>query len=324
MNGALRRLALVTFAALLCALIAWFLVRRNGLQRPLLEASTHPFLKDLKIGSGGVSGSVSGRANIYRIAYRGIKEFPENTLLGFDEAVAVNADAVLWADVRPSADNELFLYRDIELSKLTEGHGWIGYTPASEIRKLNAGFKYKDKDGANPFLQKKVSIPTLAEFLSRYPKRRLILNFCDNRPGLQEKIIDVVDRFHAGDRVLIQSDQEGLLKDLREKKPEWLFGSSLIRSTQLRMLASVGLASVAPLKGDVYVTEVQVSGNNMLTEPMLKELLRRKLVVFAGPVNDQPQARKLIQSGVSGLMTEVREILQSPANLDDKEGGRRQ
>jgi glycerophosphoryl diester phosphodiesterase len=296
MLSALRNFLVVTLILIMGTFLAWFGLHLYGLSRNLVPTVKHPFLSQINPTKPDL------------VAYRGLHGFPENTLVAFDAADKLGPEVVFWADVRPSGEGTLLVFHDLDLALSTNGTGWTEFTADKVIFSLNAAFRFKDEKGLNPYLEHPVKIPSLQEFLARYPKRRMILNICDNRPGLEEKVIEVIDGQKAGDRVLLQSDQEGLLRDLREKKPEWLFGNSIVRSTQLRMLASIGLAELAPLKGDVYVTPVQQDKMDMLTEPMLHELLRRKVPIYAGPVVNIETGKKLRGQGVQGIITSAPEL----------------
>ncbi len=311
MLASLRQFLLVTFGILICLFFAWFVLTEYGESKILQEPMEHPFLLGITSETPAI------------ISYSGDASFPVNTIEGFEAALAKNPKAMLWADVRPASDGTLMLFRETDFALTTDGQGWVDYTTPSEIAKLNAGFQFRDAEGNFPFRKHSIHIPTLVEFLRKFPTQKMILNFLNNRPGLDEKIKEAIDIEKASSRVLIQSPEEGLMRDLRNQKPDWIFGMSRARNTQLKMLASIGLGSLAALSGDIYISEygigrgtLQRSGtssdsnvtphstvNIMFSENIRAELLRRKLPFMIGPIQDKSLAESLVHDGASGIIT---------------------
>lgn len=145
-------------------------------------------------------------------------------------------------------------------------------------------------------------IPTLDQVLARYTSNRLILNFHANRPGMIEEVIKSVEKANASDRLLIQSPEDGFLRDLREAKPLWLYGTSQARVTQMLMLASIGLEATAPIKGDVFVMETEPRALWRISDDIISEVHRRKMKIYAGPAGAQ-EAIQLRNRGVDGVLT---------------------
>lgn len=286
MKDALKSFGLVTLGVLICAALAWIYMRASSETKTLNEPMKHPFL------------TKSDPQKPYLIAFRGgMDGGPENTTAVFDKAAALGSNVILWVDLRPTKDGRVVAYHDQDLASSTDGKGWVNFTNYSDIAKLKVRAtdpRYKDVEA---------KIPTLEELLDRYPKNRFILNIMDFQAGIEEAIVRIVDERKAGDRILIQSPQDGVLKGLREKKPTWLFGTSQARATQLRMLSSIGLATMAPLKGDVYVTELRIEKNEMLNDAMIAEIKRRNMPLIVGPVESAERARELVAKGADGIIT---------------------
>lgn len=292
MKDALKSFALTTFAIILCLVLVWFYLKMKAAATPVPPAQPQAFMKDVSpehpliIAKGGGGG-----------------ERPPNTLIAFDHAAALDPRLVFWADIRPTRDGVLVAYREQSLEAATNGRGWISFTDYSAITNLDAAYTWKDATGATPYRGQGARISTLKELLARYPDRRFVLNFRDYKPGLDDKIIAVIDEAKAGGRVLIQSEQNGLLKDLREKKPEWLFGTSYAQVTQLMLLLPLGLEAYAPIKGDVYVTSVERNGRELVSDAVIAEIHRRQMKILAGPVSAD-EALILQEKGVDGIITD--------------------
>jgi glycerophosphoryl diester phosphodiesterase len=72
------------------------------------------------------------------VAHRGASiAHPENTLPSFEAAIAAGAD-VVELDVRLSADGVPIVMHDAEVSRATDGHGWVHEITLEELKALDA------------------------------------------------------------------------------------------------------------------------------------------------------------------------------------------
>ena len=100
-------------------------------------------------------------------AHRGFSEkYPENTMAAFRAAIEAGADEIE-TDVRMTADGELVLIHDDNVSRTTDGTGKVCEMTLAELKKLDAGVK-KGKEFAG------ARIPTLRE----------LLELCKEHPAL--------------------------------------------------------------------------------------------------------------------------------------------
>ena len=100
-------------------------------------------------------------------AHRGFSEkYPENTMEAFRAAIEIGADEIE-TDVRVTADGELVLIHDDDVSRTTDGTGKVSEMTLAELKKLCAGVK----NGA--------------EFAdTRIPTLRELLEICKDHPTL--------------------------------------------------------------------------------------------------------------------------------------------
>lgn len=294
MKSALRNFILATLGVLTLLVMAWVYLHHRAITAPLKPALVHPFLEKLKMGQPLV------------IAYQGSSlEAPPNTIPAFEKAAALGPDVVLWVDVRPTRDGTLVVFEPRDLSGATDGHGWIQLATKAELDKLDAGFRFSADDGESfPFRGKGLKIPTLAEVLALFPDRYFVLNFQDYREGVDQLIIDTIEKANAGARVLVASPEEGVLKDMRKKRPQWAFGTSQAQATVLLMLSELRLEAAAPINGDVFVgPTAQGASLFHLSEAIETELHRRKMKIMLGPAIDDEQAQAWKAEGIEGIVT---------------------
>ena len=108
-------------------------------------------------------------------AHRGWRgKYPENTLLGFREAMKLDIDAVE-TDVHMTKDYHIVVCHDATLDRTTNMKGAIYNLTLDEVRRADAGIKFGDEFEGE-------KIPTLEEFLglmATRPDLRLLLELKD-------------------------------------------------------------------------------------------------------------------------------------------------
>ncbi|GIT97979.1 glycerophosphodiester phosphodiesterase [Sulfurovum sp. TSL1] len=112
-----------------------------------------------------------------RIAHRGFSaEYPENTLLAFKKALEAGADGIE-TDLRLSHDEEVILFHDDDLKRITGYDGRPEALPLSALKKLDAG------DGE--------SIPTLDELLQLTQGRATLILEIKYNPSTYKRLCEI-------------------------------------------------------------------------------------------------------------------------------------
>src|SRR5690606_6262340 len=102
-------------------------------------------------------------------AHRGASaEAPENTLRAFELAAQAKVD-VLEMDVHLSRDGVVVVHHDALLDRTTNGSGLLKLKDYDELRRLDAGYRFKGPDGGHAFRGGSCRIPRLAEVLEAFP-----------------------------------------------------------------------------------------------------------------------------------------------------------
>lgn len=265
-----RILVLVTFALIIGLGGTWLYLRNKGLSDPISPVR-HTFF--------------SRGERVYLIADPALNSDPI-ALPALEQAAKIHPMMILWIDVQLTNDDQLVVLKLRDLVVPEKGSRLVGLSDFSELQQIVG----------QPVLK-------LVDVLKAFPTNRFVLNIRDYRPGLDGKLAQTIDELQAGDRVLIQSDQDGILRDLRALRPTWLFGTSQAQITQLLMLLPFGLESVAPMKGDVYVSTSSRGRPNPLTKAVGLEMRRRGRVIFVGPVENIVEARQLRALGADGFIS---------------------
>jgi len=146
------------------------------------------------------------------VAHRGASaEAPENTLPAFKLAEELGVDAVEM-DVHMTADGHLVVIHDDVLDRTTDGRGYVREKTLEEVKSLNASHRFADKFGV-------VRVPTLEEVLSQVRRARLFIEIKHSYtvyPGIEEKVLDLLEAYGAKNRAHLISFDYDSLERVRE------------------------------------------------------------------------------------------------------------
>lgn len=197
-----------------------------------------------------------------------------------DEAKRVTSlrpDAILWLDVRITADRQLLvLGQRAEKALVTEKNfrpeTWKGPQlsryQADELRVLVP------------------DLPLFKDFVDALPGVRLIARIVDNVPDADLIFTQGTENLDLDQRLLLQSETDVILRTIKDKRPKWLFGASQADLMRLLSFESIGLAPVIGFRGDVLVTSLTVAGRPALNQGVVDEIHRRQKQVYIGPLED--------------------------------------
>lgn len=153
----------------------------------------------------------------------GAAGYPENTLANFKKAVELGADGVEF-DVQLSKDGEVVVIHDELIDRTMTGSGLVRDHSLQELKKMSAGAYY-----SSDFKEEK--IPTLEEVLEVVKDLEIInielKNYLDY-PQLEEKVLELVDKFEIREQVIISSFNHYSLQKIKKLQPEIKTGALLM------------------------------------------------------------------------------------------------
>lgn len=151
------------------------------------------------------------------IAHRGSAgTHPENTMPAFEEALRVGADG-LELDVQMTKDGVLVLIHDEKVDRTSDGKGWVKDFTFAEIRQLDFGVTFSEAFAGT-------RIPTLEEVLARFGGTALefhieLKNGIVRYPGLEDKVMALVQEYGLEERVTLSSFNHYSLVDIHRSCP---------------------------------------------------------------------------------------------------------
>ena len=230
-----------------------------------------------------------------RIAHRGASaQYPENTLLAFDRAIAQGVD-MIELDVRLTHDGELVVIHDATLDRTTDGIGLVCEQSLADIRSLDAGLGQR--------------VPLLTEVIDLVADTSVRL--CVEVKGeseaaylvTAEATIAALDRASFLGRCVVTSFSPAVLlrtKALRPHAATLLDPSPQDGSLTPRQICEQTLAAGANcLSYDV----------SFLTEVLADEARLTGLALWPWAPNEADDIRRVLRLGVPGIMTDRPDVL---------------
>ena len=131
----------------------------------------------------------SGLPRPLLMAHRGAsRHAPENTLPAFTLALAQGAQ-VLELDVQLSADGQAVILHDASLARTTDSDAAVANLTYAEIARLDAGARFVDPLGGQPYRQIGVRVPTLSALRRTQPNAPLNIELKGTEPALLRAVL---------------------------------------------------------------------------------------------------------------------------------------
>jgi glycerophosphoryl diester phosphodiesterase len=235
-------------------------------------------------------------------AHRGAPaERPENTLVSFQRALELGADA-LETDVHLTADEAVVAIHDGHGGRVAGVERAVASVPLSEVRSWDAGYVFVDGRGERPFVGQGLKIPTLDEILGELPKVRVNVDLKDERPELARKFLEIVRRHSAEERVVAASFSRKPLRVLRELG--WRGEMSLPRIDFIETWLVPRVFQRRRPSGTRAQIPTHAGPLRVDTSRMLGKLHELGLAIDFWTVNDPDEAKRLVALGADGIMTD--------------------
>ncbi|MGG4410141.1 glycerophosphodiester phosphodiesterase [Niallia taxi] len=233
-------------------------------------------------------------------AHRGYSaRFPENTMRAFIEAEGTLANGIE-LDVQLTKDGEIVVIHDETVDRTTNGTGYVVDYNYSDLRKLQASYKFTESN---------VQIPSLKEVFEWMQSNNLLCNieFKNNNvpyEGLEEKTIALIREFGISDRIIFSSFNH----------------YSMVHSYRIAPdIETAVLMSDRIYQPWIYAGALKAKGIHpnykRITLSMVKQAEANGIDVRPYTVNDPKKMKEFIQAGISAIITdepvEARNILEA-------------
>jgi glycerophosphoryl diester phosphodiesterase len=219
---------------------------------------------------------------VLKIGHRGARAYePENTLLSFQRAIELGANAVE-LDVRKTKDNELVVMHNADVNKTTNGKGAVNELTLDEIKKL--------------VTEKNEKVPTLEEALNFVGDQVKVLIEL-KETGYEDAVLGLVTKKGLLDNVILISFHEDALQKIRELNSEVKTGLIYVRhKNPVQAALDLKATYLLPLYRFTHSANVKKAHENGL-----------KVIVWT--INDKEEAAEYIKKGVDGIASDKPDIL---------------
>ncbi len=234
----------------------------------------------------------------------GSKQWPENTLEAFSQAIALGFEHIE-TDIHLTRDGEIVVFHDELLDRVTDGHGPVRDHTLAELKRLDAAHWFT-RDGATyPYRGQGITIPTLAEALELGPSIRFNLEIKPHGPGLVHALWEFIRGRADADRLLVASGHAPTVAAFRR-----VSGGALATSAgageifRFWSAAKVGLHTRLSIGYDALQVPPR-QGPLTVVEPKFLRCAREVgLHVHVWTIDDAPEMLRLLHLGVDGIMTD--------------------
>ncbi len=245
-------------------------------------------------------------------AHRGdSKYYPENSSLAFKSAIELGVD-IVETDVHISSDGVIFVWHDDDSYKLDGYREDISSRSWAELKKLDLGFTYVNKEGKRPFSSKGIRLMKFEDVLVEFPNTRFNVDLKDKKIELVSGMLQILTKHNAFDRVVVASFHSENLRNIRKMSKEVAtsYGRSEVR---LRVILSsmrlFRFASRFLPKHPVIQVPVTSGSFTVVTKYFIKVLHKRGIKIQVWTINTRAQMKELYKMGVDGIMTDDPRLL---------------
>jgi glycerophosphoryl diester phosphodiesterase len=240
--------------------------------------------------------------------------FPENTLDAFRGALELGIP-FLETDVHLSRDGVLVVHHDATVNRTTNGSGKVADLTLSELRKLDAGYRFSPGGGAFPFRGKGLTIPTLEEAFALSPTVRFNVELKTAGRAAAHALWSFIEAGELHDRILVAAEVHATIRRFRRLSRERVATSASHREALAFLAATrLHLDGVLPVAFDALQIPVRHRGVRVLDRRLVQAAHRHGVQVHAWTIDDPAEMRELLALGVDGLMSDRPDLLAPLAN----------
>ena len=238
------------------------------------------------------------------IAHRGgWGMWPENTVFAFQKAVDLGVD-MLEMDIRSTRDGVLVVIHDGKVDRTTDGTGAVQDFALSELKVLDAGYRWMDDDGQTfPYRGQGLRIPTLMEVFETIPNVRMNIEIKQTEPDITVPFCELIRKYGMENRVLVACFDSKTLKKFRTLCPEVATSAGLSEGLTFYVLSRLHLSAAYRPDAETFQVPLRLGSLNGIHPAFLSAVQAQNMVLQVWTINDEPTMKMLIDLGVDGVIT---------------------
>ena len=209
---------------------------------------------------------------------------------------ASNATSICRVTVCP------IVIHDATLDRTTSGIGAVSARTAAELGAIDAGAKFGEAAGY-PFRDSGHGVPKLADLLDRHLDIPIVVEIKGDDPKVVPAVISTLRASRRPGRCMVGGFSRPVLDAVRQMAPEFPTGASreevkaAIRRSYLR---------IPPRRSGYALFQVpfMFHGKQIFHAPFVRTVTRAGVGVQAWIIDEEADMRRLIQWGVTGLISD--------------------
>lgn len=245
-------------------------------------------------------------------------EKPENTIEGIRHCQKINPDWRIEMDIQLTKDGHLVLFHDFNTKKITGQNKQINELELSSVKELNPGYNFKVRDNF-PYRDNPIKIPTLSEVCTQFPKAKLLLDIHTNDLTSTDKVIEIIELKSIQDQVIIVSEYDEVLDDIKKKRPNWKYGAAEKEAKKTVYSSFLFLDNLFPIQSDILMIPVKYWNFKVLNSRIISHIKKRNKEIWVWrkegkkveTIDTIEEYCKYKQKGIDGIFTEFPSKLNS-------------
>jgi glycerophosphoryl diester phosphodiesterase len=227
--------------------------------------------------------------------------FAENTVEGFALAASIGVD-VIETDAHVTRDGRVVLSHDGTVDRTTDGEGTIAEMTFAQLRALDAGARWTDRDGARVFRGRGLVIPSLEEALGALPHCRFNIELKSQEDGAPRALTEVLERCGAQGRVMLAAEDGAVMKELRREAP-WA-PTSCSSAEVFGFITGLHEADYEPPPACALQVPDVFEGIEIVNETFVRRAKSLGMMVHVWTINDPAHMQRLLELGCDGVITD--------------------
>jgi glycerophosphoryl diester phosphodiesterase len=207
-------------------------------------------------------------------------------------------------DVHMTADGEIVVSHDESLDRNCGCEGTIRDLQWSRVASADAGYGFSADGGAtHPFRGSGIGIPQLGQVLAEFPKVRVLIEVKQKSPSLVAAMIRVIDSAGARRRVLIASEFQEPIDELRRLAPGIPTNFPYGEVAEFLQAMAAGRPDFRPRASALQIPP-EYEGWKLVTADSVAFAHRIGVEVHVWTVNDERTMNEFLDMGVDGIITD--------------------
>jgi glycerophosphoryl diester phosphodiesterase len=234
----------------------------------------------------------------------GRDQWPENTVMAYQESVKRWPDALLELDVHATADGQVVVIHDDTVDRTTNGSGSVWAMTFEEIRALDAAYHFSPDGGATfPWRGKGITIPTLKEVLEVSPTHRFLIEMKDG-DNIASATVAAIREAGAAERCVLAAVPPQFIEEARALAPEIATCYDFLSAATLLNELRFGDWERYVPEHKMLALSPKLQERFSLTAEEIKALQEKGILITFWTVNKEEEMRRLLDMGVDSILTD--------------------